>query len=111
MSVDMKEKAQEAMKKMFFCGAVFAATSIGSVASMAELIKDVKQNAPEQIIGGDGHDGYKLSPSQAAKFGGMVVSSTLAMGAAFFGYRLKKEHEKEQKAINAALMAAKQQSK
>ncbi len=111
MSVDMKEKAQEAMKKMFLCGAVFAATSLGSVASIVGLAKDVKQNAPEQIVGPDGHAGIKLSTSQSLKFGGAVASSTLALGAAVFGAYLKKEHDKEQQAINAALRAAKQQSK
>lgn len=111
MSVEIKEKAQEAMKKMFLCGSVFAAATIGTLASTVEFAKDVKQNAPEQIIGADGHDGYKLSPSQTLKLGGMVASGTLAIGAAVFGACLKKEHEKEQKAVNAALLAAKQRAK
>lgn len=111
MSVDIKEKAQDAMKKMFLCGSVFAATTIGSVVSMAELAKDVKQNAPEQIVGADGHAGMKLTPSQRLKLGGVVASGTLALGAAVFGACLKKEHEKEQKAMQAALLAAKQKTK
>lgn len=111
MSVDMKEKAQDAMKKMFFCGAVFAASTAGVVGSLKALADDVQKNAPEQYIGGDGHDGYKLTPSQSLKVGGMVASGTLAIGAAVFGAYLKKEHDKEQQAINAALRAAKQQSK
>ena len=110
MSVDMKEKAQDAMKKMFLCGSVFAAATIGSVASFSELAKDVKQNAPEQIVGPDGHGGIKLSNSQALKLGGAVASGTLALGAAFFFLCLRKEYEKQQ-ATQAALLAAKQNTK
>ena len=111
MSVDMKEKAQDAMKKMFLCGAVFAASSAGMVGSLKAFADDVQKNAPEQYIGGDGHDGYKLTPSQTLKLGGVVASTTLIVGAGVFGAYLKKEHDKEQQAVKAALMAAKQQSK
>lgn len=111
MSVEMKEKVQEAMKHMFFCGAVFAASTAGSVIGFTKFAEDVKQNAPEQIVGSDGHGGMKLSTSQAVKFGGAVASGTLAIGAAVFGAYLIKEHEKEQKAMQAALLAAKQKTK
>ena len=111
MSAELKEKAQDAMKKMFFCGAVCAASTMGSVASFVELVKDVKQDAPEQIVGDDGHGGIKLSPSQSLKFSGAVAGGTIAIGAAVFGLYLKKEQEKKQQAMQAALMAAKQNTK
>ena len=115
MSVDFKEKASKAMQKMFLCGAVCAAGTLGAAASMKAFAEDVEKNAPQKFIGPDGHAGLAYSTKQSALVLGGVGSFTLALGAAAFGYYLKREQEQEQeknqKALQAALLAARQNTK
>ena len=109
MSVDMSEKLKKAVVKAAFCGIVgagFANTGM----SMYEFSKDVKENVPEKVIGPDGHAGAKLTDKQESLMLSGVLSGTVASCVGAFGWLLRRQDKKE-KAMQAAMMAAKQNSK
>ncbi len=110
MSTELKEKANEAMKKVFLCGAIF--TSIGSGALMKSFWDDVEKNPPKEYVADDGHMGTKFSGKQSAKvLGSVALGTTAFVAAAMFGRYLVKEEEKEQAAVKAAIRNAKQQGR
>lgn len=112
MSTELKEKASEAMKKVFLCGAVFTGSVIGSGALMKSFWDDVEKNPPKEYVADDGHMGTKFSGKQSAKvLGSVALGTTAFVAAAMFGRYLVKEEEKEQAAVKAAIRNAKQQGR